>query len=84
MVSIRNTILSALGNTSPAYTAIRKDVGKYLHLLQSFYSNTNYVEMQQQQTLMTPHPNLGRLSLASENFNITCFGVCILFVCLFV
>ena len=65
MVSFRNTTLSGLGNTSPDYTAIRKEVGKYLHLLQTFYSNTNYVEMQQEQTSMTPHPNLGRLKVKS-------------------
>ncbi|WAR05598.1 VWA7-like protein [Mya arenaria] len=45
MQTLRDTLLSILNNTNPNYDAARELVGQYLHLLQMFYSNTNWVEI---------------------------------------
>ena len=45
MLSIRSTIVASLNNEAPDYVGIRENIGRYLHLLQDFYSNTNWVEL---------------------------------------
>ncbi|KAL4228607.1 Von Willebrand factor A [Mactra antiquata] len=45
MQNLRDTVIQILNNTAPNYDAAREVVGQYLHLLQMFYSNTNWVEM---------------------------------------
>ena len=45
MQALRDKVISILNNTNPNYDAAREVVGQYLHLLQMFYSNTNWVEL---------------------------------------
>ena len=45
MQLLRETAIGILNSTSPNYDAAREVIGQYLHLLQMFYSNTNWVEM---------------------------------------
>ncbi|KAL3836670.1 hypothetical protein ACJMK2_022092 [Sinanodonta woodiana] len=45
MQTLRDTLIQILNSTSPSYDAARELIGQYLHLLQMFYSNTNWVEM---------------------------------------
>ncbi|XP_070537056.1 von Willebrand factor A domain-containing protein 7-like [Ptychodera flava] len=41
----RDTIISYLQKSEPDYSTARTLIGEYLHILQDFYSNTNWVEM---------------------------------------
>ena len=45
MQLLRETAIHILNGSSPSYDAAREVIGQYLHLLQMFYSNTNWVEM---------------------------------------
>ncbi|KAK3607797.1 hypothetical protein CHS0354_031297 [Potamilus streckersoni] len=45
MQTLRDTLIQILNSSSPSYDAARELIGQYLHLLQMFYSNTNWVEM---------------------------------------
>lgn len=45
MQTLRDTALQILNSSSPNYDAAREVIGQYLHLLQMFYSNTNWVEL---------------------------------------
>ena len=58
MVSIRDTILKSLNTEAPDYVGIRENIGRYLHLLHSFYSNTNWVELYPKEI----NPDLGTFS----------------------
>ncbi|XP_033758555.1 LOW QUALITY PROTEIN: uncharacterized protein LOC117340882 [Pecten maximus] len=44
--TLRDNLLQVLGATNPSYERARELVGQYLHIIQSFYSNTNWVELQ--------------------------------------
>jgi hypothetical protein len=45
MQTLRDTVIQILNSTAPNYDAAREVIGQYLHLLQMFYSNTNWVEL---------------------------------------
>lgn len=45
MQTLRDTAIQVLNNSVPNYDAAREVVGQFLHLLQMFYSNTNWIEM---------------------------------------
>ena len=45
MQLLRESAIGILNGTSPNYDAAREVIGQYLHMLQMFYSNTNWVEM---------------------------------------
>ena len=68
MLSIRSTIVASLNNAAPDYAGIRENIGRYLHLLQNFYSNTNWVELYPDDLIL--NTDLGRLF-----FFIVCNGV---------
>ncbi|XP_069122433.1 uncharacterized protein [Argopecten irradians] len=42
---LRDSLLQVLGASTPSYERARELVGQYLHIIQSFYSNTNWVEL---------------------------------------
>ncbi|XP_072050012.1 von Willebrand factor A domain-containing protein 7-like isoform X2 [Amphiura filiformis] len=44
MINLRTSILTALASDSFSVGRTRLGIGKFLHLLQSFYSNTNWIE----------------------------------------
>ena len=45
MVRLRNNIISILNSSSPNYDTARTYTGQFLHMYQSFYSNTDWVEL---------------------------------------
>ena len=45
MQLLRESVIGILNSSSPNYDAAREVIGQYLHMLQMFYSNTNWVEM---------------------------------------
>ncbi|XP_071088705.1 von Willebrand factor A domain-containing protein 7-like [Haliotis cracherodii] len=45
MISIRELILGMLKRDNPNLDAVKELIGQFLHMLQMFYSNTNWVEM---------------------------------------
>ncbi|XP_053372636.1 von Willebrand factor A domain-containing protein 7-like [Mercenaria mercenaria] len=45
MQTLRDTVIQILNNTAPNYDAAREVIGQYLHLLQMFYSNSNWIEL---------------------------------------
>ncbi|XP_078665591.1 von Willebrand factor A domain-containing protein 7-like [Branchiostoma floridae x Branchiostoma belcheri] len=46
LITQRNSILEILSGTRPNFEAARAMIGVYLHILQDFYSNTNWVELE--------------------------------------
>ncbi|CAH1248692.1 VWA7 [Branchiostoma lanceolatum] len=46
LITQRNSILGVLSATPPNFEAARSMIGIYLHILQDFYSNTNWVELE--------------------------------------
>ncbi|XP_078665605.1 von Willebrand factor A domain-containing protein 7-like [Branchiostoma floridae x Branchiostoma belcheri] len=46
LITQRNSILEILSGTRPNFEAVRAMIGVYLHILQDFYSNTNWVELE--------------------------------------
>ncbi|XP_035659236.1 von Willebrand factor A domain-containing protein 7-like [Branchiostoma floridae] len=46
MITQRNSILGVLSAASPNFESARSMIGVYLHILQDFYSNTNWVELE--------------------------------------
>ncbi|XP_066268440.1 von Willebrand factor A domain-containing protein 7-like [Branchiostoma lanceolatum] len=46
LITQRNSILAVLSATPPNFEAARSMIGVYLHILQDFYSNTNWVELE--------------------------------------
>ncbi|XP_078585768.1 von Willebrand factor A domain-containing protein 7-like [Branchiostoma floridae x Branchiostoma japonicum] len=46
MITQRNSILGVLSATPPNFESARSMIGVYLHILQDFYSNTNWVELE--------------------------------------
>ena len=45
MQLLRESVFGILNSSSPNYDAAREIIGQYLHMLQMFYSNSNWVEM---------------------------------------
>ena len=45
MITLRGNILSILRSSTPNYDLARTYVGQYLHLLHSFYGNTDWIEL---------------------------------------
>lgn len=45
MQTLRDTAIQILNSSAPNYDAAREVIGQYLHLLQMFYSNTNWIEL---------------------------------------
>lgn len=45
MQTLRDTAIQILNHSAPNFDAAREVVGQFLHLLQMFYSNTNWIEM---------------------------------------
>ncbi|XP_052253774.1 von Willebrand factor A domain-containing protein 7-like isoform X2 [Dreissena polymorpha] len=56
MQTLRDTLLNTLNSSNPNFDAARELIGQYLHLLQMFYSNTNWVEMSGGQTAVIYQP----------------------------
>ncbi|XP_019616853.1 PREDICTED: von Willebrand factor A domain-containing protein 7-like [Branchiostoma belcheri] len=46
LITQRNSILEILSGTRPNFEAARAMIGVYLHILQDFYSNTNWIELE--------------------------------------
>ncbi|CAH1274702.1 VWA7 [Branchiostoma lanceolatum] len=46
LISLRSSILSVLRADTTNFQTARAMIGEYLHLLQDFYSNTNWVELE--------------------------------------
>ncbi|KAJ8306798.1 hypothetical protein KUTeg_014882 [Tegillarca granosa] len=42
MQTLRDRLLFILNSSSPDYETAREVIGQYLHILQMFYSNTNW------------------------------------------
>ena len=77
MLTLRNTILASLNSDTPDYSGIRENIGQYLHLLQSFYSNTIWVELYPEEI----NSDLGKVFLFVSHFfkkNITFSRTCFL------
>ncbi|KAK3105201.1 hypothetical protein FSP39_019627 [Pinctada imbricata] len=49
MQSLRSQIIQELLLAEPDYVVVRERIGQYLHLLQMFYSNTNWIEVRGQE-----------------------------------
>ena len=67
MKSIRSRILQQLtvgDENAPDYDVARMDCGRFLHLAHSFYSNTNWIELNGQidPDVIRPSYNLGKNS----------------------
>ncbi|CAH1276949.1 HMCN1 [Branchiostoma lanceolatum] len=45
LISQRDALLGVLAGDQPSYEVAREMIGVYLHILQDFYSNTNWVEL---------------------------------------
>ena len=65
MQTLRDTAIQILNNTSPNYDAAREVVGQLLHLLQMFYSNTNWIEMSGGGVIYQP---LGRVGFCCREY----------------
>ncbi|XP_067663920.1 von Willebrand factor A domain-containing protein 7-like [Haliotis asinina] len=55
MVQLREDVIKVLQFSNPSYDLARELIGQYLHILQMFYSNTNWVEIMG----ATPYASLG-------------------------
>ena len=64
MQLLRESVIGILNSSSPNYDAAREVIGQYLHMLQMFYSNTNWVEMNGNKI----HEQLGKASLRKHPF----------------
>lgn len=55
MIQLREDVMKVLQFANPNYDLTRELIGQYLHILQMFYSNTNWVEIKG----ATPYFSLG-------------------------
>ncbi|OWF51464.1 von Willebrand factor A domain-containing protein 7 [Mizuhopecten yessoensis] len=81
---LRDNLLQVLGAVSPSYERARELVGQYFHIIQSFYSNTNWVELQNNADIYSdlglPGKTLTNLAMPSTDMCKSC-GTSIGFPC---
>ncbi|XP_072047411.1 von Willebrand factor A domain-containing protein 7-like [Amphiura filiformis] len=66
MISIRTSLLAALASDMPMFSSARTSIGQFLHMLQSFYSNTNWIESI---SMTEPYTELGYNEILSYPVN---------------
>ena len=81
MINIRDTLLDNLGKgdkTAPDYDVARLYCGQFLHMAQSFYSNTNWIELNRwlngvdDEDTITTSSDLGN-KICTDSFSAGCF-----------